>query len=185
MRELQVVARTDEKPTRQKMKLRVPRGSGLTRLILGPTGRILIIFFSLLVIAGLATFTYFYASYARIIDERLRTGVFANSGKIFAAPESVAVGDAMAPLDIAMQLRRSGYTESHGNPVGYYQLHSDSIEIFPQNDSYFDQEPGLIRFVKGRFRRSSRSRTTPHAINTNWSRSSFRRSAARAKSAAW
>ncbi|MEO8597457.1 MAG: PBP1A family penicillin-binding protein [Candidatus Solibacter sp.] len=144
------MARTDEKTPRQKMKLRVPRGSGLTRILLGPTGRIFIILFSVLVIAGLGTFTYFYARYARIIDERLRAGVFANSAKIFAAPESVAVGDVLTPTDVAMQLRRSGYTETRSNPVGYYQLHSDSIEIFPQTDSYFDQEPGLIRFVKGK-----------------------------------
>ena len=130
--------------------MRVPKGSGLTRVVLGPAGRIFIIVFSLLAIAGLGAFTYFYAHYARIIDGRLRAGVFANSAKIFAAPESVSVGDAMTPNDIAVQLRRSGYTESHGNPVGYYQLHSDSIEIFPQTDSYFDQEPGLIRFAKGK-----------------------------------
>lgn len=132
------------------MKLRIPRGSGFTRLVLGPTGRITIILFSLFVIAGLGTFTYFYARYARIIDQRLRAGVFANSAKIFAAPESVSVGDRMSPGDIATDLRRSGYTESRGNPVGYYQIHSNSIEIFPQSDSYFDQEPGLIRFVNGK-----------------------------------
>ncbi|MCX6630959.1 MAG: PBP1A family penicillin-binding protein [Candidatus Solibacter sp.] len=150
MRELPVVAKSDEKTARQKMKLRIPRGSGLTRLILGPTGRIVIILFALFVIAGLGTFTFFYARYARIIDERLRAGVFANSAKIFAAPESVSVGDTMSPSEIATDLRRSGYTESRGNPVGYYQIHSNSIEIFPQSDSYFDQEPGLIRFANGK-----------------------------------
>ncbi len=150
MRESGVVAKTEEKTARQKMKLRIPRGSGFTRVILGPAGRFFIIFFSLAVIAALGSFTYFYAKYARIIDDRLRTGVFANSAKIFAAPESVSVGDAMSPNDIATDLRRSGYTESSGNPVGYYQIHSNSIEIFPQSDSYFDQEPGLIRFADGR-----------------------------------
>jgi penicillin-binding protein 1B len=106
--------------------------------------------FSLLVIAGLGTFTFFYARYARVIDEKLRAGVFANSAKIFAAPESVSVGDAITPDVIATDLRRSGYTESPGNPVGYYKIHSNYIEIFPQSDSYFDQEPGLIRFAKGK-----------------------------------
>jgi penicillin-binding protein 1B len=150
MRELEIVAKSDEKNSKQKMKLRIPRGSGMTRLILGPTGRIFIILFSLFAIAGLGAFTYFYARYARIIDEKLRAGVFANSAKIFAAPESVSVGDAMTPNEIATDLRRSGYTESRGNPVGYYQIHSNSIEVFPQSDSYFDQEPGLIRFAGGK-----------------------------------
>ena len=144
------VAKPEEKTGKQKMKLRIPRGSGFTRLILGPTGRIVIILVSLFAIAGLGAFTYFYARYARIIDEKLRAGIFANSAKIFAAPESVSVGDAMTPNDIATDLRRSGYTESRGNPIGYYQIHSNSIEIFPQSDSYFDQEPGLIRFANGK-----------------------------------
>ncbi len=150
MRELRVVAKSDDKSARQKMKLRIPRGSGLTRLILSPAGRIFIIVFSLFVIAGLGTFTFFYARYAHVIDEKLRAGVFANSAKIFAAPESVSVGDTMSPSVIATDLRRSGYTESPSNPVGYYKIHSNYIEIFPQSDSYFDQEPGLIRFANGR-----------------------------------
>jgi two-component system sensor histidine kinase MprB len=49
------VAKSDEKTSRQKMKLRVPRGSGLTRVMLGPTGRIFIIVFSLAVIGGLGS----------------------------------------------------------------------------------------------------------------------------------
>ena len=148
MRELEVVPKTQEK--KQKMKLRIPRGSGLTRLMLGPTGRIFLILFSLFTILGLGTFTYFYAKYARVIDEKLRAGVFANSAKIFAAPQSVSVGDTTSPVEIAAELRRSGYTESRGNPVGYYQLHPNSIDIFPQADSYFDQEPGILRFTNGK-----------------------------------
>ncbi len=132
------------------MKVRVPSSSGLTRFFLSTWGRVLLIAVSLSVIAVLGAFTYFYAKYARVIDERLRAGVFANSAKIFAAPESVSVGDAITPAEIAIGLRRSGYTESHANPVGYYQAHSNSIEIFPGPDSYFDQESGVIRFNAGR-----------------------------------
>ena len=85
-----------------------------------------------------------------MIDARLRSGVFANSAKIFAAPESVAVGDALTPTDIATELRRSGYTESRANPVGYYLLQPNAISVFPGPDSYFDQEAGVIRFRGGR-----------------------------------
>src|SRR6516164_4248100 len=130
MRELEVVPKTLEK--KQKMKLRVPRGSGLTRAMLGPTGRIVLIIFSVFTILGLGTFTFFYARYARVIDEKLRAGIFANSAKIFAAPQSVAVGDATSPAEIAAELRRSGYTESRSNPVGYFQVHPNSIDIYPQ-----------------------------------------------------
>jgi penicillin-binding protein 1B len=128
------------------MKVRIPRSSGFTKFFLGPWGRALLICTALVVIGGLGTFTYYYARYARVIDERLRVGVFANSAKVFAAPESVAVGDTITPLEIATELRRSGYTESRGNPVGYYMLQPSAISIYPGPDSYFDQEAGVIRF---------------------------------------
>jgi len=111
---------------------------------------------------------------------------FANSAKIFAAPESVSVGDAITPDVIATDLRRSGYTESPGNPVGYYKIHSNYIEIFPQSDSYFDQEPGLIRFARGRISQIVSLQDNTAAISTNSSRSSSRRfPGRRAKSGAW
>jgi penicillin-binding protein 1B len=141
------IAVRPSKPKQPKMKLRT---SGLARFLLGPVGRWLIISVSVIVIAGLALFTYFYAKYASIIDDKLRAGVFANSARIFAAPQSVAVGDNIAPNDIIVELRRSGYSESRDNQVGYYQLRGNSIEIYPRELSYFDQEPGVIRFANGR-----------------------------------
>src|SRR5437588_5435942 len=151
MRQLEPeVAQPDPKNVKKRMKVRIPRSSGLTRFFLGPWGRTLLIVVSLGVIGGLGAFTYFYARYASVIDERLRAGVFANSAKIFAAPESVSVGDVITPVEIATELRRSGYSESRANPVGYYQAHSTSIEVFPGPDSYFDQEAGVIRFHAGK-----------------------------------
>lgn len=137
-------------PNKKKMKVRVPTSAGLARFLLGPAGRVLVAGLALFTIVGAGAFTYFYAKYARVIDEKLRVGPFANTAKIYAAPESVSVGDALTPEDIAASLRRSGYNESRGNPVGYYQLHPTSIEIFPGSDSYFDQEAGLIRFSAGK-----------------------------------
>ena len=131
------------------MKVRVPR-KGAARFLLGPTGRILLLAAAGLTFAGACVFTYFYAHYARLIDEKIRVGTFANASKIFAAPESVGVGDALTPIDIASALRRSGYNESAGNPTGHFRLSPRSIEVFPGPDSYFDQEAGLIRFAGGR-----------------------------------
>jgi penicillin-binding protein 1B len=149
MRESEVVPKTAEHPSKLKQKMKL-RTSGLAKFLLGPVGRWLIILFSLFMISGLAVFTYFYAKYAALIDEKLRAGVFANSARIFAAPQSVAVGDAIAPNEIIIELRRSGYSESRDNPIGYYQVRPNSIEVFPHADSYFDQEPGVIRFNNGR-----------------------------------
>ena len=133
-----------------EMKVRIPRNQGLARFFLGRTGRIVIVAGALFVIVGLTAFTYFYAKYSRVIDEKLRAGPFANTAKIFAAPESVAVGDELTAGDIAAQLRRSGYNESRSNPVGYYQVQANSISVFPGPDSYFDQEAGVIKFAGGR-----------------------------------
>ncbi|HEY1340226.1 MAG TPA: penicillin-binding protein 1A, partial [Bryobacteraceae bacterium] len=129
------------------MKVRIPKNQGLARFFLAPWGRILIAAFALFIIAGLSVFTYFYAKYSSVIDHRLNAGLLANSAKIFAAPESVAVSDVATPAEIAVKLRRSGYTESRGNAIGSYQLQPNSIEIYPGPDSYFDQEAGVIKFA--------------------------------------
>src|SRR6516162_6447025 len=132
------------------MKVRVPKNAGLAQFFLKPAGRALVIGFALVTILGLGVFTYLYSRYSRLIDEKLRAGPFANTAKLFAAPESVAVGDATSPAEIAAELRRGGYNESRSNPTGYYLLHPDSIEIFPGPDSYFDQEAGVIKFAGGK-----------------------------------
>jgi len=106
--------------------------------------------FAACTLLGIGAFTFYYAKYSRLIDQKLRAGPFANTAKIFAAAESVSVGDLSTPVGIAAELRRSGYTDSNRNPVGYYQLHPNYIEIFPGADSYFEQEAGIIKFAGGR-----------------------------------
>jgi penicillin-binding protein 1B len=119
----------------------------LTHFVLGPVGRALLAGFAVLVILGMSVFGGFYVKYSRLIDEKLKIGPFAATAKIFAVPESVAVGDIRSANSIGEVLRRSGYTESRSNPIGSFQIRANSIEIFPGPDSYFDQEPGVIRFV--------------------------------------
>jgi penicillin-binding protein 1B len=138
---------------KKPMKVRVPKNAGLAQFFLNRAGLVVILGFALVVVGGLGTFTYFYTKYSRLIDQKLRAGPFIKTAKLFAAPQSVAVGDQFTPLEIAADLRRSGYNESQGNPTGYYQLHPDSIEIFPGADSYFDQEAGVIHFASGRISR--------------------------------
>jgi penicillin-binding protein 1B len=134
---------------KREMKVRIPARAGLARFFLAPLGRIVILASALLVIAAVAVFCYSYQKYTSIVDQKLR-GPFAQTAKIFAAPEAVAVGDTSSPDDIAGDLRRSGYTESHSNPQGYFQRHPASIDIFPGPESYFDQEAAAIKFANGR-----------------------------------
>jgi penicillin-binding protein 1B len=147
MRKLPLVAKSAQK---KGMSLRIPTSSALARFLLSPVGRGVIMGGALLVILVLGVFTYFYARYSHVIDEKLNAGPFANNAKIFAAPESVGVGDALSPNEVAAQLRRSGYNEARGNAIGYYQVRPNAVEIFPGPESYFDQEAAVIKFAGGR-----------------------------------
>ncbi len=135
---------------KSEVKVRVPRNARMTRFIMRPVGKILLAGSLLLVTAGVLSFTYFYVQYSHLIDEKLRAGPFANTSKIYAAPEVIGVGDAISPEEIVLDLRRAGYSDSRGNPMGWFNIRPDAIEIFPGHDSYFREEAGVIKFAKGR-----------------------------------
>lgn len=133
------------------MKVRVRSNTRLTGFFFGRLGTVLLASVALVTVAGLGVFTYYYAKYSRLIDQKLSAGPFARTSKIFAAPETMSVGDAVTPEEILADLRRAGYTESRANPIGHFNLRPDALEIFPGPDSYFDQnEPGVIKFRDGR-----------------------------------
>jgi len=135
----------------KKVKIRVPRKAYLVRFFLHPVGKTLAISFTLALLLVAGVLTHYYVKYSNLIDQKLRAGPFANTSKIFAAPRLVAVGDQLTAADIAADLRRCGYTESRGNPIGSFQLRADGdVEIFPGPNSYFDEEAGLIKFSGGR-----------------------------------
>jgi penicillin-binding protein 1B len=135
---------------RNEMKVRVPKGAGLTRFVLSPVGKFLLVSVALVTVAGVGVFTYFYNSYSRLIDQKLRIGPFANTSKLFAAPRTLNIGELIAPAEIALELRRTGYNESERNPMGYYRLRPDGIEIYPGPDSYFRRDAGLLKFTNGK-----------------------------------
>ena len=85
------------------MRVRIPVNSALTKFLLGPLGRALIMGAAVFTILFMGAFIYFYAHYSRMIDEKLRAGPFANNAKIYAASELVGVGDPVSPDDIARQ----------------------------------------------------------------------------------
>lgn len=96
--------------------------------------------------AGIMTFTYFYVTYANLIDEKLKSGPFPNTSALYAAPRTVTVGDESTPAEIATILRKAGYSESNHNTLGWYQLEPDKISIYPEADSYFKREGAVIKF---------------------------------------
>ncbi|MEX2260841.1 MAG: PBP1A family penicillin-binding protein [Bryobacteraceae bacterium] len=131
-------------------RVRVPRQAGLIRFFLHPLGKALLLLTLTIGLAGLGIFTYYYAKYSRLIDQKFRSGPFVATSQIFAAPGSVYVGERTTTAEIAERLRRSGYREDKNNRLGWYHIRPDAIEIFPGRDAYLDQEAGVIQVEDGK-----------------------------------
>ena len=138
---------------RNGKKVRVPHGAGFVRFLMHPVGKVVLSLVVMGVVAGAGAFIYYYSHYAKLIDERLKGGPYTTTSRIYAAPDSIAIGDPSNPVEIAAALRRAGYTENHKNAVGYYAIKPDSIDIFPGSESYFNQEPAAIRFSRNHIAR--------------------------------
>ncbi len=95
--------------------------------------------------AGAGVFTYYYVRFSRLIDQRLSGHIFGNASRIYAAPDSVFAGQEATVAEVAAGLRRAGYSERKENALGWYHLLDGGIEIFPGPESYFRDEPALLR----------------------------------------
>ena len=135
---------------KSEVKVRVPRNARLASFVMGPMGKILLAGGILLITAGVLGFTYFYVQYSHLIDEKLHAGPFPNTSKIYAAPKVIGVGDAISSDELVLELRRAGYSDSRGNPMGWFNIRPDAVEIFPGPSSYFREEAGVIKFANGR-----------------------------------
>jgi penicillin-binding protein 1B len=118
----------------------------MVRILAHPFGKFLAATCAFVLVAGLGTFTFFFLKYSKLIDEKLSAGPFPNTSMLFAAPRQVVVGDETTPDEIVSILRRSGYSETTTNRMGWYKVRPDAVEIFPGVDSYFRQDAGVIKF---------------------------------------
>lgn len=132
------------------VRVQVPKKASAVHFFLRPGGKALIVILALAITAGLGVFTYYYSYYSHRIEAKLAAGPYANTSMLFAAPRTLAVGDVAQPLEIADELRHSGYSESHNNRMGYFSLKPDEIDIYPGPDSYFKRDEGVIRFRAGK-----------------------------------
>jgi len=132
------------------VRVQFARRSLLGAILWHPLGGVLAGLILAVVVVGLAIFGYYYLKFCRLVDYKLRAGPFPSTSMIFAAPQAVTLGDVMSPEEVIEQLRRSGYSESRSNRMGWYHVRPDAVEIFPGPDSYFDQEPGVIKFSDNR-----------------------------------
>ena len=89
------------------LKLRVAGNSTLMRFIRNPWGRAFLIACLTLGITGGAVFTHYYLKYAKLIEEKLEAGPFANMSTLYAASRAVLVGQQTETTEIAAYLRRA------------------------------------------------------------------------------
>jgi hypothetical protein len=85
------------KERRSGTKGRVAKARGLTRFLIHPVGKVFLGLLVLGVLAGAGAFIHYYSKYAKLIDERLKGGPYTATSRIYAAPNSVAVGDTSTP----------------------------------------------------------------------------------------
>ncbi len=115
---------------------------------MSPVGKALLVTVLITGIALAAVSAFYYIKFARMIEVKLSGGPFPNTSMLFAAPRTLSIGDEVTIAEILTQLRRSGYSESHGNRMGWFRPREDGVDIFPGPDSYFDQEAGVLT-IKG------------------------------------
>jgi len=129
------------------VKVQAPKKASRAQFSLHPVGKVLLVLLVLGFTTGLAVFTFYYVKYSRLIEAKLAAGPIAKTSLLFAAPRTVDVGDIADPQEVASDLRRSGYTESQSNRMGYFTLRPDEIDVYPGPDSFFKRDDGVIKFA--------------------------------------
>ena len=124
------------------------RGTGIVRFLFTPWGKAIALGSSIVVVACLSVFLYFYFQFAAITDAKLKAG-FSNMSVVYAAPRPVLVGEPARTDEIAEYLRRCLYSESNSSRAGWYRVRPDGIEVNPGPDAY-DQEGAVIKIAGGR-----------------------------------
>jgi penicillin-binding protein 1B len=136
------------------IKVRIPHrknGQGGKRGFRDPILRFALSAFGLIAIIFVVIFSYFYVKYDRIIEKRFKGPVFANAAKIFAAPQTVSVGEKADLKEIAAALRHAGYSDKSGEAaMGSYHLSGGTLEIQPGPSSYHSPESAMIHVRDGR-----------------------------------
>jgi len=125
----------------------------LARFLLHPVTKVILALLVLVTVVGASVFTFYYVRFARLIDRRLSGDIFARTSKIFATPDPIFTGQEMSASDLTGKLRRAGYTENKTNGIGWYQTVDGGVEIFPGPESYFKNEPALVRLFGAKVQR--------------------------------
>ncbi len=112
----------------------------------------LLAIFVIAAVTGASVFAYLYAKYQRIVDDRLKEPMFANTAQIYAAPREVRPGQKLTVKWIANELREAGYT-GDGAPqpsqLGTYSEGVQQITVQPGPQSYHAPDSATIHVSNG------------------------------------
>jgi len=123
------------------------RKASVVSFMVRPAGKVLLTAFVALATLGTVTLSFFYLRFARLTDEKLAAGPIGSSAMLLAAPRKVSLGDEVSIQELVAELERAGYTASESNPLGWYHVRPDALEIFPGRESYLSSEGGAaIKF---------------------------------------
>ena len=96
--------------------------------------------------------TWYYFKYQRIVDERLKQPIFANTAKIFAAPREVRTGQKLSVRLIANELKEAGYTSDGASEISQLGTYSEGVQtitVRPGPQSYHSQDSAVIHIGGG------------------------------------
>ena len=96
--------------------------------------------------------SWYYFKYQRIVDERLKQPLFANTAKIFAAPREVRPGQKLSVRLIANELRDAGYSpdgSAETSQLGTYSEGVQAITVRPGPQSFHSQDGAVIHVGSG------------------------------------
>ena len=132
-----------------KLKIPGPQKAGAGRQSSHPLAKLALAAGLLVGFAALGVFAYYYIKYERIVERRMKGPIFANAAKIYALPKLVHTGDKLTVHEIEAELRRAGYTEGGGSPMGTFKPVKGGIEIRPGPASYHSAEAAVVRLREG------------------------------------
>lgn len=137
----------------RRVRLRLGPLAPLLRFARTRVGKVLIACGLILGVAGAVVYNYFQWEFRKIVDDRLAGGAFDLTARFLAVPRTISVGDPASLDSISRDLRAAGYNSERGNPVGWYQVVGEAIQIHPGPDSHFAPEPAQIDLADGHVRR--------------------------------
>lgn len=132
-----------------KIRLARPTGKQSGRSLLL---RVALSVFVLGAALGVVVFTYFYIKEGKVVDERLKQPIFANTAKIYAAPREVRPGQKLTVQRIASELHEAGYSadgDTQLSQLGTYAQTAQSIRVRPGPQSYHEQDGATIHISGG------------------------------------